>query len=169
MKRKFYTLDVHSAIARESDSCRKRSFLEKLPPQVVQHYCEGPLNVVGISFAADVHERCKQTILLLQETTTTITATSISSDKKSNTLPNALASLCSMLHPLDGQPAPGFIALRNDSTLGSLGIGLEIGRVKNINKNSVAEKAIAELEDEILRQTPNGGPHMNSYASRREI
>ena len=35
---------------------------------------------------------------------------------------------------------------------------LDIGRVKNVNKNPVAEKAITELEEEILRHTPNGGP-----------
>ena len=51
-----------------------------------------------------------------------------------------------------------FVALRNDPTLKSHGLTLEIGRVKNTNKNSVAVKAIAEVEEEILRQAPNGGP-----------
>ena len=69
------------------------------------------------------------------------------------------------LHPLNGppavirvDPAPGFMALRNDETLKSLRLSLEIGRIKNPNKNPVAERAILELEDELLKQEPSGGP-----------
>ena len=50
------------------------------------------------------------------------------------------------------------VSLHDDPTLKRVGITLDIGRVKNVNKNPVAEKAIAELEEEILRQTHNGGP-----------
>lgn len=35
---------------------------------------------------------------------------------------------------------------------------MDIGRVKNPNKNPVAEKAIAELEDEILREEKGQSP-----------
>ena len=69
------------------------------------------------------------------------------------------------LRPLEGppaiirvDPAPGFAALMNDPTLLRLGIRLEIGRIKNPNKNPVAEKAVSEVEDELLRQEPGGGP-----------
>jgi len=55
-------------------------------------------------------------------------------------------------------PGPGFIALQNDTTLSSINVQLEIGRAKNEKKNPVVEKAIRELEDEITRQQPNGGP-----------
>ena len=55
-------------------------------------------------------------------------------------------------------PAPGFMALRNDETLKSLRLSLEIGRVKNSNKNPVVEKAILEPEEELLKQEPKGGP-----------
>ena len=55
-------------------------------------------------------------------------------------------------------PAPGFMALRNYETLKSLRLFLEIGRVKNPNKNPVVEKAILELEEELLKQEPTGGP-----------
>ena len=68
------------------------------------------------------------------------------------------------LRPIDGpsavvrvDPAPGFIALVDDPTLQRLGISVEIGRIKNANKNPVAEKAVAEVEDELLRQEPGGG------------
>ena len=165
MRRNFFALDMPAAIARVSDTCHTCASLKKLPPQVVQHSTEEPPKVVGVSFAADVLKRCKQTIIVVRETTTSFTATSIIHDEKANTLRDALAKLCSELHPLEGPPAiirvdptPGFVALRTDPTLKRLGLSLEIGRVKNTNKNPVAEKAIVELEEEILRQAPNGGP-----------
>lgn len=42
-------------------------------------------------------------------------------------------------------------------TLKSYRIVLEIGNVKNINKNPVAERAILEIENELLRHDPSGG------------
>ena len=48
-------------------------------------------------------------------------------------------------------PASGFMALRNDETLKPLRLFLEIGRVKNPNNNPVVEKAILELEEELLK------------------
>jgi hypothetical protein len=41
--------------------------------------------------------------------------------------------------------------------LRTYGIAIELGRIKNPNKNPVAEKAVQELEDELLRLDPSGG------------
>ena len=65
-----------------------------------------------------------------------------------------LRILCS--HLVD--PAPGFTSLANDEELRRHKITIEIGRVKHENKNPVAVKCIAELIDELLRITPEGGP-----------
>ena len=40
----------------------------------------------------------------------------------------------------------------------SLRLSLDIGRVKNPNKNPVDKKANLELEEELLKQEPTGGP-----------
>ena len=68
------------------------------------------------------------------------------------------------LRPMDGpkavirvDPAPGFVALVDDKALSDLHIQVEIGRVKNVNKNPVAERAIVELECQILKQEPGDG------------
>jgi hypothetical protein len=62
-------------------------------------------------------------------------------------------------HPLKLELTPPRLCLfENDGILQQLGISIEIGRIKNINKNPVAEKAIAELEGELIRQVSNGGP-----------
>ena len=42
--------------------------------------------------------------------------------------------------------APGFLSLKQDKSLKHTGITLEYGRIKNVNKNSVIDKAIQELE-----------------------
>ena len=85
-------------------------------------------------------------------------------NEQHNTLQSALACMCLELRSLDGpmavirvNPAPGFVALTEDKTLTDLHLQLEIGRVKNINKNPIAEWAIEELEGELLRQQPGGG------------
>ena len=78
------------------------------------------------------------------------------------TLRDHLIQLCADLIPLDGplavvrtDAAPGFSALANDELLAKHRISLEIGNHKNRNKNPVAERAVQELEDEILRREPN--------------
>ncbi|ESO82843.1 hypothetical protein LOTGIDRAFT_155879 [Lottia gigantea] len=100
----------------------------KLPQPVAEQSTQPSPQSIGISFAADVLKGCKQLIFLLRETDF-----------------------------VRVDSAPGFVALREDSALLQLGITLDMGRIKNPNKNPVAEKAIAELIDEIVRYQPEGG------------
>ena len=123
-----------------------------------------PPDAVGISFAADVIKRSRQLILVVRETVTSFTVACFIEDERHATLRDALLSLCIELRPLDGPPAvirtdpsPGFQALVTDELLRQHRLSIEIGRVKNVNKNLVAEKAVRELEDELLRQEPMGG------------
>lgn len=66
------------------------------------------------------------------------------------------------MRPLDGpfavaptDPAPGFQAIFNDDLLWSYRIYLEVGRIKNINKNLVTERAtIQEVREHILKIDP---------------
>ena len=118
-----------------------------------------------LSFAADVIRGCRQLILLLRETTTSYNVSCIVPDEKSDTLHDTLTQLVVGLHPLDGpqavirvDPAPGFVSLKNTNALQHLGVSIEVGRIKNINKNPVAEKAVQELEEKLLCQEPGGGP-----------
>ena len=126
---------------------------------------EDPQESIGISVAADILKRDCKLILLLRKTVTSYTAACIVSYEKQTTLREASACLATELHPLDGppavirvDPAPGFMALRNDETLKSLRLSLEIVRVKNPNKNPIVKTAILKLEEELLKQQPTGGP-----------
>ena len=120
---------------------------------------------IGVSFAADISRRHRQLILVLRGTITSYTLTTLIQREKHEDFRNALIVLCSHLRSLhDGgatirfDPAPGFCALASDPILLSHGITLEIGRVKNPNKNPVAERTIEELGLELLNLSPEGGP-----------
>jgi len=52
-------------------------------------------------------------------------------------------------------PHLSFLSLREDKILKEHEISLEIGQEKNVNKNSVAERSIQELEEEVKKISPN--------------
>ena len=164
VQRHFFALDVNTPITRVSASCHTCASLQKFPNALVSQSSEDPPEVVGVFFAADIIKRSRQRVLLLRESTTSYTVSCIVPDEKSDTLRDALARLVVGLHPLDRpkavirvDPAPCFVSLRNTNARQHLGVSVEVGRVKNANKNPVAEKAVQELEEELLRQEPSGG------------
>ena len=118
-----------------------------------------------MSFAADIIRRCRQFILLLRECATSYTTLCLVPNEKSDTLRDALARLVVGLHPIDCpqavirvDPAPGFVSLKNTHALQHLWVSVEVGCIKNTNKNPVAKRAVLELEEELLRLEPGGGP-----------
>jgi hypothetical protein len=132
---------------------------------VLPQSSDNPPDHIGSHFAADVIKRARQNILVVRECVTSYTKACIIDDERRDTLRDGIIFLCADLRPMDGScavirtdPAPGFLALRKDETLASYSIQLEIGQAKNINKNPVAEKAVRELEDELLRLDPLGSP-----------
>ena len=123
-----------------------------------------PPEVVGISYAADIIKRERQLILVLRECVTSYTSCCFVTDERRDTIRDSLINLCIGLRPLDGppavirtDPAPGFAALANDAVLAKYRLTIELGRVKNVNKKPVAEKAVRKLECELLHQQPTGG------------
>lgn len=101
-------------------------------------------------------------ILLIRECVTSYTVCMLIPDEQKVTLRDHLIQMCAALIPLDGPLAvirtdavPGFVALTKDELLAKHRISIEIGNRKNQNKNPVAERAVQELEDEILRREPN--------------
>ncbi|KAK3715784.1 hypothetical protein QZH41_018836, partial [Actinostola sp. cb2023] len=162
--RYFFALDMDKAIDHVTKSCHPCAALKKTPKSLIEQSTNPPPDAVGTTFAADVIKRARQLILVLRECSTSYTQTLLLSDECKDTLRDALIRLCVEMRPLDGppavirtDPAPGFKALTEDKFLHQQRITLEIGRVKNPNKNPVAEKAIQELENELLRLDPLGG------------
>ena len=165
VNRHFFALDMDAALRQVTDQCHQCASLRIAPKTVTPQSSSDPPEVVGISFAADVLKRAKQLVFVLRECVSSYTATCLIPDERRDTLRDALIRLCVELHPLDGppavvrtDPAPGFTSLQHDQQLAGLGISIEVGHPKNVNKNPVAEKAIRELEDELLRHAPRGEP-----------
>ena len=96
---------------------------------------------------------------------TSFTATTLIEDERHTTLRDAIIRLCVQMRPLDGppavihtDPAPGFKALTDDQLLKHHRSTIDLGHAKNQNKNPVAKRAVQELENELLRHDPLGGP-----------
>ena len=163
--RYFFALDLDKAIGKVAASCHHCASLQKVPHTLIKQSTSDPPEGVGIAFAADVIKRERQLIFVLRESVTSYTSACLIDNEQSKSLREALIRLCIELRPLDGpvavvrvDPAKGFEALVNDELLHSNRICIEIGRVKNLNKNPVGERAVQEVEEEILRQDASGGP-----------
>ena len=155
---------MDKAIARVCDGFHSCAALRQTPIARIKQSTAPLPEAVGQSYAADLIKRSRQFILVLRETVTSYTSSLLVEDERHQTLQDALIQLCIQRRPMDGppavirtDPAPGFRALINDNLLHHHRITLEVGRAKNPNKNPVAEKAVQELECELLRQEPLGG------------
>lgn len=182
--RYFYALDVDKVNQTVASSCHFCQSVMSIPKHLQPQSSSEPPTSIGSYFAADVMRRYRQCVLILRETVSSFTAASLIASEKHDDLRNAILVMSADLRSLcDGgitirvDSAPGFVALQKDPILLSHGIRLDIGQVKNVNKNPVAERAIEELGLEILQLSPEGGPisavtlalavsHMNSRIRR---
>lgn len=151
-------LDLDKAIESVTNTCHQRASLQKMQKLCEKQSSSDPPETVGSSFAADVMRRERQIILVLRKCVTSYTFIKLLESERTQELRDAIIQLLAEVHSLDGpstiirtDQAPGFKALVNDELLTKHRIAIELGRAKNVNKNPVAERAIQELEVEILR------------------
>ena len=166
-ERYFYTLNTADAVSIISKTCYHCASIRDVPKAMIEQSSCNPPSRVGINLAADIMKRSKQLIFVLRETTTSYTLAEIIPDETVRSVAQALVKMCSILRPVSVtelnvrvDPAPAhqslFKDLRKECTLSRENIRLEIGRILNINKNPVAEKAIKELQRELLSISPTG-------------
>ena len=169
-KRYFYGIGSDSIVQNVVDSCSHCNSLKRLPPEICEQTSSPSPTKIGEQFAVDVIRRCSQKIFTTREVHSSFTSAMILSDEKADTLRDALLQETTMLRSLHCSirvdNAPGFVSLKNDKTLLHNGIHLDFGRVKNPNKNPVAEKCNQEFEDELLRLDPSGKPIDKSTLSK---
>ena len=146
------------------ENCSTCQSLKKIPKELhTQSSTDYPLSPTT-SFAADVIRRYKQKILLLRDTFSSFTITKLMPNEDHVMLKTTLIQMVSSVRSYSSSKviiradnAPGFLPLKDDVDLTKLGISIDLGRVKNKNRNPVAEKGILELTSELLRFTPEGG------------
>ena len=100
----------------------------------------------------------------MREDVTSMTDAMLINDETGSILKDGVMQLSSRFRAPTGpaitvrvDSATGFQSVVADTHLTSIGITLELGEPKNINRNPVAEKCISELEAEISRIQPSGG------------
>ena len=162
-RRYLFALDLNDVIDRVCKTCPMCSSMKNVKPQPEQTTSDPP-TTVGCKFAADIMRRERQCILVVRECVTSFTVTQLVENEQHGTLRDALVFLLVELCPLDGPPcvvrtdaATGFQALVGDQLLRKHNITIELGRIKNSNKNPVAEKAVEELHVELRKFHPQGG------------
>ena len=162
-KRYLYALDVDKAIDRVTQACRQCAALRQTPKAREEQSTSLLPGVGGVSFTVDVIKRSRQLILVLRECVASFTT--LMEDERYHTLRDAIIRLCVEMRPLDGppaivctEPAPVFKALTDDRLPKHHRIAIDLGHAKNQNKNLLAERAVQELENELLQHDPLGGP-----------
>ena len=157
LKGYLYALDMDRAIASVSQACHICASIHNTPAACIEQLTCEPPEALGTAFAADVLRRERQLILVVRDCVSSYTLTILLENERQQSLRDALIRLLADCHPLDGPPAvvrcdagPEFAALQDDQILQKYQLVVEIGCIKN--KNPVAEKAVRELEDELLRQ-----------------
>ena len=160
--RYFYALDFDKSNDRISNACAHCSALKFVPKYLKEQHSTPPPQHVGYNFAADVMKRYGQLVLVIRETTSSFTATTLLQSERREELLEGLiillSSLCALNHPVTIRvdAATGFTSLAKDPALTRHNISLDIGNPKNPNKNPVAERAIQEFGMECLNLSPNG-------------
>lgn len=169
MRRYFYALDMDHAIDEMTHNCYTCASQKSFPTAAAEQTSSPPPSAIGTTFAADVIRRQRQFIFILREYVTCYTLACIIPDERAHTLRDAILSLCLQLRASEAppaticvDPAPGFQSLIDDSILQTYNISVEIGHRKNRNKNPVAERAVQEMEIELLKVDPAGNPADNA-------
>ena len=162
VKRYFYAINLEKHITSVTDACDVCNSLKFVPEGLLTQTSTPQPSSIGVSFAFDVINREKQRIAVLRETLTSYTATTFVESENHNDLRSALIFLSAEMKGFHAEirvdPAPGLACLRNDTILKEKGITITPGDEKNKNKNPVAERAVQEIEMEILRVQPEKGP-----------
>lgn len=111
------------------------------------------------------YEARKTAYIIMQVCLFLYTTGLIIEDEIAEALRLAIIQTCIGLRPMVGpfvvvrtDPAPWFQAFVTDQILESHRISIELGRFKNANKNPVAEHAVQEVWEHILKTEPTARP-----------
>ena len=157
--RYFYGINSEAVISNVVEACSTCNSLKKVPKEIFTQKANPSPTQPGSNFSADVMRRSKQKVLVTIDWYSGFTVGSIIPDESHTTLRSALLTDTSLFRvkpcTVWVDNAPGFRPLKDDAILQSHNIKLDFGRVKNPNKNSIADKCIQELELELLKTKPD--------------
>ena len=156
--RYFFSTGSSKSIDDVVNNCITCNSLKKVPRELFDQ-STSVTSSPGKRLSADVMCRAGQKILVVRDMLTSFTSATFTKDETAAELRDALIVTCLPLQfkssTIKVDCAPALRSLRNDSQLFALGIELDLGNEKNPNKNPVADKAIQELELELLKLSSN--------------
>ena len=154
--RYFYAPGSSTSVDAIVGNCALCNSLKKVPKELFSQSTSITTNP-GKRFSADVMRRAGQKVLVVRDMLTSFTSATFCMDETADELREALIITCLPMQfdssVIKVDCAPGLRALKDDPKLLSLGIQVNLGDEKNPNKNAVANKAIQELELELLKLT----------------
>ena len=159
-ERYYFAINLDKFASEVTDACDVCSSLKSIPHHMINQSSSDPPMGIGVSFAVDVMKRSKQLVLVMRETVSSYTSTMFVTDEGKNALRSGIICLASVMagrgKSVRIDPGPGLASLVGDPELLANRITLELGRIKNPNKNPVAERCVLELGLEILKLNPHG-------------
>ena len=161
--RNFFMLNAADVIKEVTGRCEYPcKAMKKIPKETFDYQTETKPEEAGVFFNADVLKESGQKIFVLRENLTSFTETMFVKDETKPILREAIIILTSKLRSnknitvrVDAQSS--LKALKEDRFITDEKIQLDVGSAKNKNKNSVAEKCIREIREEIVKLSPHGG------------
>ena len=163
--RYFFALDAEVVVTSICNACQQCASLKDIPRSLIKESTEEPPENIGYKFAADVVRREGQKFFIMRETVTSYVRAMVIRDETASTLKDAIISSVCMFRPSPAtsavirvDAATSFQSLTKHPDLSKHNILLEVGRIKNKNKNPVIDKAIKELCRELKIINPQGGP-----------
>ena len=164
----FQPKNIYQSVTSYCRSCQAR---KKLPKELKHFTSITNPNGPGLVFVIDVMRRAKQFILVSRDAfsdyvTSSLVASETAGDLKEGiiTTTNGVRSHSSITVRTDS--APGFVALRQNKDLSDLGIRMDISDNKNKNGVAIVDKAIQELQKELVILSPEGSQITSSILSR---
>lgn len=159
--RHFFGLNVQDYITEVTHHCHVCAALRTIPNEVPEFSTTRPMDSPGVEFSADVIRRKSQFIFMLRDNFSSYTTAELIASEKHEDLRKAILRTVLPLRLSDHavirvDNASGLKALGKDPELQRNGIQLVFGDPRNVNKNPVGEKAVQELEKELVRLHPRG-------------
>ena len=174
--RYFYGFQISSMFSSISDECHLCKARKKIPKEI-KHFTSitNPPSPC-VNFVSDVMRRAKQFIFVTRDSFSDFVATAFIKSESASDLKEGLIQTTSTVRRNSSisvrvDNAPGFLSLKkqNDKDLAKLNIVLDLSDPENKNGVAIVDKAIQELEKEIIKLSPEGKPISSSELAQATL
>ena len=160
-ERYFYAFQPKDIFNTVSSYCRKCTARKVLPKEVKNFKSITNARGPGIVFVVDIMKRAKQNIMVTRDAfsdyvTTAILASETGPDLKEGIISTTSSIRSSSSITIRCDNAPGFQSITKHEDLNDLGISVELSDSKNKNGVAIVDKAIQELQKELVILSPEG-------------